>query len=107
MKPSRKQVPVTRLPERIGQIETRQQAYRAVNVGLIDLYWSIGERISRRIASDGWGKSTIASLAACIRRRDPNARGFSAQNLWRMRQFYEAWRGETKLSPLVRDWLLG
>ncbi|MGO8701024.1 MAG: DUF1016 N-terminal domain-containing protein [Limisphaerales bacterium] len=40
------------------------------------------------------------------RERDPNARGFSAKNLWRMRQFYETWRGEKKLSPLARelDW---
>jgi len=43
---------------------------------------------------------------AIIRRRDPDARGVSAQNLWRMRQFYETWRGEKKLSPLARelDW---
>src|ERR1700733_7081670 len=66
----------------------RSRALEAVNVGLIDLYWGVGERISRRVAADGWGKSTIVSLAAYIRRRDPNARGFSAQNLWRMRQFY-------------------
>ena len=83
--------------------EARENVFRAVNVGLIDLYWSIGERISRRIASDGWGKSTIASLAAYVCRRAPNARGVSTQNLWRMRQFYETWRGETKLSPLVRE----
>ncbi len=81
----------------------RERAYQAVNTELIDLYWGIGGRISQRIASDGWGKSTIVSLAAYIRRRDPNARGFSAQNLWRMRQFYETWRGEKKLSALLRE----
>jgi predicted nuclease of restriction endonuclease-like (RecB) superfamily len=81
----------------------RQRAFHAVNTELIDLYWQIGESISRRIASDGWGKSTIISLAAYIRRRDPNARGFSAQNLWRMRQFYETYRSQPKLSPLVRE----
>jgi predicted nuclease of restriction endonuclease-like (RecB) superfamily len=83
--------------------QARQRAFRAVNIGLIDLYWGIGERISRRVAADGWGKSTIASLAAYIRRRDLNARGFSAQNLWRMRQFYETWRVDKKLSPLARE----
>jgi len=81
----------------------RVRSYQAVNTELIDLYWGIGERISQRIASDGWGKSTIVSLAAYIRRRDPNARGFSAQNLWRMRQFYETWCGEKKLSALLRE----
>jgi predicted nuclease of restriction endonuclease-like (RecB) superfamily len=83
--------------------QARQQAFQAVNVGLINLYWVIGERISRRIVSDGWGQSTIVTLAAYIRRRDPNARGFSAQNLWRMRQFYETWHGERKLSALLRE----
>src|SRR5580658_3517418 len=83
--------------------QAREQAIQAVNVGLIDLYWDVGERINRRIASDGWGKSTIVSLAAYIRQRNPNVRGFSAQNLWRMRQFYETWRGEKKLSALLRE----
>jgi hypothetical protein len=44
--------------------EARQKVFRSVNVDLINLYWGIGERISERITSDGWGKSTIASLAA-------------------------------------------
>lgn len=30
-------------------------------------------------------------------------RGFSAQNLWRMRQFYLAYEGHEKLSPMVRE----
>jgi predicted nuclease of restriction endonuclease-like (RecB) superfamily len=81
----------------------RQRAFHAVNTELIDLYWQVGESINRRIASDGWGKSTIVLLAAYIRWRDPNVRGFSAQNLWRMRQFYETWRGEKKLSALLRE----
>src|SRR5438093_6887060 len=62
----------------------RQRAFQSVNTGLIDLYWSLGRYIDRRIASDGWGKSTIISLAIYIRRHEPNARGFSVQNLWRM-----------------------
>jgi len=32
---------------------------RAINVALIDLYWRIGQVISRRIAADGWGKGTV------------------------------------------------
>ena len=81
----------------------RQRAFHAVNTELIDLYWHVGKSISQRIASAGWGKSTIVSLAAYIRRRDPNARGFSAQNLWRMRQFYETYSGQPKLSALLRE----
>jgi predicted nuclease of restriction endonuclease-like (RecB) superfamily len=33
---------------------------------------------------------------------EPGLRGFSAQNLWRMRQLFETYRDAPKLSPLVR-----
>jgi len=61
----------------------------------------VGENISRRIVSDGWGKPTIVSLAANIRRRNPNFCGFSPQNLWRMRQFYEKWNSTSKPSTAM------
>src|ERR1017187_979780 len=81
----------------------RQRAFQAVNTELIDLYWRVGEYISRRISADGWGKNTVVALASFIRRHEPGAGGFPAQNLWRMRQFFETWRGFPKLSPLVRE----
>lgn len=73
--------------------KARAQATRAVNVQLIDLYWKIGAIISRRIESNGWGKGTVEELAAYLARTQPGARGFSPQNLWRMRQFHDAYRG--------------
>lgn len=82
---------------------TRRQATRAVNVLLIDLYWKIGAVISRRIESDGWGKSTVQRLSAYLARTQRGARGFSPQNLWRMRQFFEAYRAAPDLSTLVRE----
>jgi len=30
-------------------------------------------------------------------------KGFSPQNIWRMKQFYELYKGNEKLSPLVRE----
>ncbi len=81
----------------------RARAYHAVNTELIDLYWRVGEYISRKIAADGWGKNTVVALAEFIRRNGPSARGFSVQNLWRMRQFYETWHGSAKLSTLLRE----
>ena len=80
----------------------RRRAFQAVNTQLISLYWRVGEYIHQRISSEGWGKATILSLAEYIHRREPAMRGFSSQNLWRMRQFYEAYHQEPKLSPLVR-----
>jgi predicted nuclease of restriction endonuclease-like (RecB) superfamily len=81
----------------------RQRAFHAVNTTLIDLYWQIGEYISRRISEDGWGKGTVTALAAYIGKHHPGQRGFSPQNLWRMRQFFEAYQGTTELSSLLRE----
>lgn len=83
--------------------EARQRALRSVNAELIDLYWRIGEAISQRIADDGWGQGTVAELAAYIQRSSPGVRGYSPQNLWRMRQFFEAYRGQPELSTLLRE----
>src|SRR5207247_11278232 len=73
------------------------------NKELIDLYWNIGATISRRIADDGWGKATVEALANFIQDRQPGTSGFSASNLWRMRQFFETYQDEPKLAPLVRE----
>ena len=81
----------------------RTRAVAAVNTTLIELYWSIGEYISRKIANEGWGKSTVESLARHIQRKHLNARGYSASNLWRMSQFFETYRGLPRLAPLVRE----
>ncbi len=89
--------------EVVGLVQqARDRALRAVNTELIDLYWSIGDQISRRVDRDGWGKGTILSLAQFIRRSVPGIVGFSHQNLWRMKQFFETYRDQPKLSPLVR-----
>jgi len=96
--------PVTGFEEVLTLIQTaRVQTAAAVNTALIDLYWSIGQHISHKVAQDGWGQGTVASLADYIRARLPNARGFSAQNLWRMRQFFDTYQSNPKLSPLLRE----
>lgn len=81
----------------------RTRAVAAANTTLIDLYWSIGEYISRKLVSDGWGEGTVEVLADHVRRRVPNGTGFSASNLWRMRQFFDTYRPLPVLAPLVRE----
>ena len=81
----------------------RQQAYRAVNTVLIDLYWQVGAIISARLTRAEWGEGVVERLAERIAREHPGLRGFTRPNLFRMRQFYEAYQGDEKVSPLVRQ----
>jgi hypothetical protein len=66
----------------------RERALQAVNTGLIDLYWQVGEYISRKIETAAWGEGVVDQLASY---------------LFRMRQFFEVYRHHEKVSPLVRQ----
>lgn len=80
----------------------KHRAIAAVNTTLIDLYWQVGEIISRKIASAEWGDGVVNQLAEHLAQTQPGLRGFARPNLFRMRQFYETYRDEAKVSPLVR-----
>jgi predicted nuclease of restriction endonuclease-like (RecB) superfamily len=45
----------------------------------------------------------VERLAADLRAEFPGIGGFSSSNLWRMKAFFEAYRGLEKLVPLVRE----
>lgn len=84
-------------------VAARQRTLTAVNAALIDLYWQVGRAISIRIADEGWGKGTVEALAAYIDRHHSGQRGFSPQNLWRMRQFYDTYRSHEEVATLLRQ----
>ncbi|WP_197028763.1 YhcG family protein [Methylibium sp. T29-B] len=78
--------------EVVGLIEqARQRAYQAVNSELVGLYWRIGEYISAKLAAAVWGEGVVDSLAQHLARTMPGQRGFTRRNLFRMRQFFEAY----------------
>ncbi len=87
----------------IAQLITaaRQRAVQAVNTALIELYWQIGEHISRKIATAEWGAGVVEQLARYLAQTQPGLRGFTRRNLFRMRQFYEAYAGQELVTPLV------
>jgi predicted nuclease of restriction endonuclease-like (RecB) superfamily len=81
----------------------KQRAALAVNTELIDLYWQVGEYISHKLQATEWGDKTVHALARYLASTQPGIRGFSRPNLFRMRQFYEAYRSNQIVSPLVRQ----
>ena len=81
----------------------RENAFRAVNHELISMYWEIGHYISKKVAADNWGKSIVQEFSQFIQSHFAGIKGFSPQNIWRMKQFYETYADKDKLSPLVRE----
>jgi len=94
----------SRFAEVIALIEVaRAHGYQAVNTVLVKHYWELGAYISRKIASAEWGDGVVKELAADLARRYPGIRGYTRPNLFRMRQFYEAYRVNRKVSALLRQ----
>lgn len=69
----------------------RERAFAAVNLALIETYWAIGQQLSTRVSEAGWGKGIVKEMAEWLAMQAPELKGFSASNLWRMKQFYETY----------------
>lgn len=83
--------------------QSRTNAIKAVNAELINLYWNVGEYISKKIEQSEWGDSVVTELANFIKKQEPEIKGFSDKNIWRMKQFYETYKDFPKLSTLLRE----
>jgi predicted nuclease of restriction endonuclease-like (RecB) superfamily len=83
--------------------QSRTNAIKAVNAELINLYWNIGEYISKKIEQSEWGDSVVTELANFIQTQEPEIKGFSDKNIWRMKQFYETYKDFPKLSTVLRE----
>ena len=64
------------------------EALKAVNKELIALYWDIGKIVVEKQEKHGWGKSIVENLAKDLQIEFPGVKGFSKDNIWRMRKFY-------------------
>ncbi len=53
--------------------------------------------------SEGWGKGVVEQFSNDLRAVFPGVSGFSVQNLWYMRQFYQEYSAAPKLQPLVGE----
>ncbi len=81
----------------------RSRALERANTGLVELYWQIGRYISRKLRQSAWGEAVVDQLARYISCHYRHLRGFERRNLFRMRQFYEAYKSHTTALPLIRQ----
>ena len=83
--------------------EKQYHVLKTINSETINLYWEIGEEIYRQQQENGWGKSIVQVLSKELQKEFPGAKGYSAANLWRMRNFYLTYCESEKLAhPLYK-----
>lgn len=79
----------------------RNRAFLKVNEELINLYWNIGEIISKKVGRAHWGAGVVDALAKFINKKNPDIKGFNRRGLYRMKQFYETYKNYEKVTPLL------
>ena len=79
----------------------REQALRKVNEELVLMYWNIGQFLSAQSKLTSYGDKYIDSLAEYIKTQFPGIKGFNRRGLYRMKQFYELYTGNEKVSALL------
>lgn len=88
--------------EIINIIESaKERSYRKVNEELILMYRDIGEYISRESKNVEYGDAFVDRLAKFFTDNYPDLKGFNRRGLYRMKQFYEMYKDEEKVTPLV------
>jgi len=83
--------------------KAKAKADYAVNHTIVDMYWEIGKYLSEKVNAAGWGKSVIKDFSVFMQKHHAGLNGFSAPNIWRMKQFYETYQGNEKLATLLRE----
>lgn len=81
--------------------ESRQNALKKVNEELIKMYWKVGEFLSHEAEKAAFGDAYIDGIAREIQETFPGIKGFNRRGLYRMKKFYETYKDNEIVTPLV------
>lgn len=88
----------------VNIIETRRQnAYVKVNEELILMYWDFGKYVSEITKNSKHGEKCILQIVDFMKVNYPKVKGFNRPGIYRMKQFYETYKDNLIVSPLVRQ----
>lgn len=79
----------------------RERAYRRVNEELILMYQEIGKYLSEKSKEASYGSNYIESVADFFAQNYPDLKGFTRRGLYRMKQFYEVYKDDEKVTTLL------
>lgn len=84
-------------------LESQGRALCLVSGQELSLYFGIGLYISAHSRKGYWGTGAIEVISDQIRKEMPGLRGFSAENMKKMRTFSEFWSRFINRSPVATD----
>ena len=83
-------------------LKSRYIAARLANGEMLKLYFAIGGYVSQNSRNGRWGSGVIDEISRLLQKELPGLRGFSAQNMRNMRQFFEVWGTPLICQPVIQ-----
>lgn len=78
---------------------TQIRMIRSANADLIYFYWNLGSSISKKLKENQWGDKVIEQLSIDLRNEFSDMKGFSRQNLYYIKKFYEFYANTVSIVP--------
>lgn len=73
-------------------LQSQSRSIKAISGEELSLYFGIGNYVSDQSRNKGWGKSIINSISEQLQKELPGLRGFSTENIRKMKTFAEFWK---------------
>ncbi len=78
-------------------LSSRYIVAKIANAESLKLYFTIGKLIEEQFAEQKWGSKIIDDISMRLQQELPGLRGFSGQNLRKMRVFYQEWNSSNTI----------
>lgn len=82
-------------------VKSRYKIAKIANAESLQLYFTIGKIVEEQFALHQWGSKILDDISRQLQQELPGLRGFSGQNLRRMRVFFQTWQGSGLICSTV------
>lgn len=94
--------------EWLQEIKSRYQAVRSrvalqANYGALKFNWLLGRDIVQKKAEARWGSGVVNQLSLDLRKAYPEVKGFSARNLYYMKEWYEFYMADDNHKEILHQ----
>lgn len=94
--------------EWLREIRSRYQAVRSrvalqANYGALEFNWLLGRDIVQKQAEARWGSGVVNQLSLDLREAYPDVKGFSARNLYYMKEWYEFYMADNNHKEILHQ----
>lgn len=97
MNPTNSNIEQTSIAQAVRDIKSaillsQSRAVKMISGEELSLYFGVGNYVSLHSRHGGWGKSIVEKISIQLRKELPGLRGFSVENIKKMRTFAEFWK---------------